>query len=59
VSDGLLDLAALSVAAPVWGPDRDVMAALSVVVPSTHDAAVYVPAVRAAAHGVTRALAAS
>lgn len=59
VSDGLLDLAALSVAAPVWGPDRDLVAALSVVVPSTHDAAVYVPAVRAAAHGVTRALAAS
>jgi DNA-binding IclR family transcriptional regulator len=58
VSDGLLDLAALSVAAPVVDPTGTVVAALSVVVPSTHDAAVYVPAVRTAAHGVSRALAA-
>jgi DNA-binding IclR family transcriptional regulator len=57
ISDGLLDLAALSVAAPVVHPEDGVVAALSVVVPSTHDAAVYVPAVRAAARGVSRALA--
>jgi DNA-binding IclR family transcriptional regulator len=57
VSDGLLDLAALSVAAPVTHPEDGVVAALSVVVPSTHDAEVYVPAVRAAARGVSRVLA--
>ena len=56
VSDGLLDLAALSVAAPVLDPAGPVAAALSVVVPSTHDAAVYEPAVRAAARGVSRVL---
>jgi DNA-binding IclR family transcriptional regulator len=56
VSDGLLDLAALSVAAPVHGPSGDVVAALSVVVPSTEDAGTYAPAVRAAARGVSRTL---
>ena len=34
VSDGLLDLAALSVASPVHGPDGDVVAAVAVVVPT-------------------------
>lgn len=56
VSDGLLDPAALSVAAPVHGPAGDVVAALSVVVPSTEDSRGYAPAVRAAARGVSRAL---
>jgi DNA-binding IclR family transcriptional regulator len=56
ISDGLLDLAALSVAAPVTGPDGEVVAALSVVVPASHDARVYTPAVLAAARGVSRTL---
>jgi DNA-binding IclR family transcriptional regulator len=58
ISDGLLDLAALSVAAPVFGPNREVVAALSVVVPSADSAGRYIPAVLAAAHGVSRSLAA-
>jgi DNA-binding IclR family transcriptional regulator len=56
VSDGLLDPAALSVAAPVHGPAGEVVAALSVVVPSTEDARSYAPAVLAAARAVSRAL---
>lgn len=56
ISSGLLDPEALSIAAPVFDPGGEVVAALSVVVPSTADAAVYVPAVSAAARGVSRAL---
>jgi DNA-binding IclR family transcriptional regulator len=56
VSDGLLDLRALSVAAPVTGEGGDVVAAVSVVVPSGRDARIYTPAVLAAARGVSRAL---
>jgi DNA-binding IclR family transcriptional regulator len=57
ISDGQIELVALSVAAPVRGPRGDVVAALSVVVPSaTSDARAYVPAVRAAARGISRAL---
>ncbi|MHA6780880.1 IclR family transcriptional regulator [Pseudonocardia saturnea] len=57
VSDGQIELVALSVAAPVRGPRGDVVAALSVVVPSAgSDARAYVPAVRAAARGVSRTL---
>jgi DNA-binding IclR family transcriptional regulator len=56
VSDGLLDPAALSVAAPVLDPSGAVVAALSVVVPSTQDSRTYAPAVLAAARGVSRAL---
>jgi len=57
VSDGQIELIALSVAAPVRGPRGDVVAALSVVVPSAgSDARAYVPAVRAAARGVSRTL---
>jgi DNA-binding IclR family transcriptional regulator len=57
ISDGQVELIALSVAAPVYGRDDSVVAALSVVVPS-HDCnpQMYVPAVRAAARGVSRAL---
>ncbi|MFE7988364.1 IclR family transcriptional regulator, partial [Streptomyces shenzhenensis] len=48
---------ALSVAAPVHGPDRAVVAAVSVVVPyADARAAVLVPAVRLAARGISRAL---
>lgn len=57
VSDGQIELIALSVAAPVRGPRGDVVAALSVVVPSAGaDARAWVPAVRAAARGVSRTL---
>ncbi len=56
VSDGLLDLDALSVAAPVTGPGGAVVAALSVVVPAGRDHRMYAPAVAAAARGVSRAL---
>jgi DNA-binding IclR family transcriptional regulator len=57
VSDGQIELIALSIAAPVRGPRGDVVAALSVVVPAeTSDARAYVPVVRAAARGISRTL---
>ena len=57
VSDGQIELIALSIAAPVHGPRGDVVAALSVVVPAaTSDARAYIPVVRAAARGISRAL---
>lgn len=57
VSDGQIELIALSVAAPVHGPRGEVVAALSVVVPAEGgDARPYVPVVRAAARGISRAL---
>ncbi len=60
VSDGQIELVALSVAAPVRGPRDEVVAALSVVVPAAgSDARADVPVVRAAARGVSRALDAS
>ena len=59
VSDRQIEMVSLSVAAPVRGPRGEVVAALSVVVPAAGaDARVLVPAVRAAARGITRALAA-
>jgi DNA-binding IclR family transcriptional regulator len=59
VSDGQIELVALSVAAPVRGPGQEVVAALSVVVPAQSDARAYVPVVRAAARGVSRTLGSS
>ncbi|OLT11137.1 IclR family transcriptional regulator [Pseudonocardia sp. CNS-139] len=57
VSDGQIELIALSVAAPVRGARGEVVAALSVVVPAeTSDARAYVPVVRAAARGISRVL---
>ncbi|RAY16547.1 IclR family transcriptional regulator [Actinomadura craniellae] len=57
VSDGQVELVALSVAAAIHGPDDTAVAALSVVVPTGGlPAHAYVPAVRAAARGVSRAL---
>jgi DNA-binding IclR family transcriptional regulator len=57
VSDGQIELVALSIAAPVRGPRGDVVAALSVVVPAeTSDVRAYVPVVRAAARGISRTL---
>jgi DNA-binding IclR family transcriptional regulator len=57
----MIDLAALSVAAPVRGEDDTVVAALSVVVPSPSagggiEPRTLVPAVRAAARGISRSL---
>lgn len=57
VSDRQIELISLSVAAPVHGSRGEVVAALSVVVPAaTSDARAYVPVVRAAARGISRAL---
>lgn len=57
ISDGQIELPALSVAAPVQGPGDVVVAAISVVVPSTGtDPRILVPAVRAAARGISRTL---
>jgi DNA-binding IclR family transcriptional regulator len=57
VSDGQIELQALSVAAPVRGPAGSVDAALSVVVPADGPGArAFVPAVVAAARGISRAL---
>jgi DNA-binding IclR family transcriptional regulator len=56
VSDRQIELVSQSVAAPVRGRDGTVVAALSVVMPAAADARTYVPAVRAAALGVSRAL---
>jgi DNA-binding IclR family transcriptional regulator len=57
VADGQIELIALSVAAPVHDADGRVAAALSVVVPAEGtDSRAYVPAVRAAARGISRAL---
>jgi DNA-binding IclR family transcriptional regulator len=57
VSDGQIELVALSVGAPVHGPDDTVVAALSVVVPAREaDPRALVPVVRAAARGISRVL---
>lgn len=57
VCDGMVDLLAMSVAAPVHGEDERVVASLSVVVPSAGaEPRAIVPAVRAAARGISRAL---
>jgi len=57
VSDGQVTLDALSVAAPVYGPGDEVVAALSIVVRSgTVAASALAPAVRTAARGISRAL---
>ncbi len=57
VSDGQIELHALSVAAPIYDGKDAVIASLSVVVPSEGtDPRSLVPAVRAAARGISRAL---
>ncbi|WP_018333108.1 IclR family transcriptional regulator domain-containing protein [Actinomycetospora chiangmaiensis] len=61
VCDGMIDLASLSVAAPVRGEGDAVVAAISVVVPSPStpggiEPRTLVPAVRAAARGISRAI---
>ncbi|MFC9973259.1 IclR family transcriptional regulator [Spirillospora sp. NPDC127200] len=56
VSDGQVELFSLSVAAPVHGPDDAAVAAVSIVVPADRDVRGLIPAVRAAARGISRAL---
>lgn len=57
IADRQVEAISLSVAAPVHGPDNTVVAAISIVVPVQGPrASYYVPAVRAAARGVSRAL---
>lgn len=57
VSDRQVTMDAVSVAAPIWGRSREVVAALSIVI--RHDGVApssLVPAVQAAARGISRAL---
>jgi len=56
ITRGQIELISTSVAAPVWDSGQ-VVAAVSVVVPESHDPHRYVPAVVAAARGISRALA--
>ncbi|MCQ8193246.1 IclR family transcriptional regulator [Streptomyces rugosispiralis] len=60
VSDRQITMDGLSIAAPVRGPGGEVVASLSVVVPAAEGRAPgLVPAVRVAAHGISRTLAAA
>lgn len=57
VSEGQIELDAISVAAPVYGENDTVVAAISIVVPvEGTDPRTLVPAVRAAARGISRVL---
>jgi DNA-binding IclR family transcriptional regulator len=60
VSDRQITMDGLSIAAPVRGPRGEVVASLSVVVPAAEGRAPgLIPAVRVAAHGISRTLAAA
>lgn len=57
ISDRQVEMVSLSVAAPVYGPVDSVVAAISIVVPvEGADPRALVPAVRAAARGISRSL---
>jgi DNA-binding IclR family transcriptional regulator len=57
ISDQQVELVSTSVAAPVRGPGNEVVAALSIIIPSKGGSARrYVPAVVAAARGISRSL---
>lgn len=56
ICDGHVELVSLSVAAPVYGPTGEVVAAVSVVVHTERGAGAYIPVVRAAARGISRTL---
>jgi DNA-binding IclR family transcriptional regulator len=57
ISDRQVELVSTSVAAPIRGSDNVVVAALSIIIPSSGDSARrFVPAVLAAARGISRAL---
>ncbi|WP_092521054.1 IclR family transcriptional regulator [Actinopolyspora saharensis] len=53
---GFIDTRAAGVAVPLRGPDETVVAALSVIVPNDDTARMHVPALRAAARGISRAM---
>jgi DNA-binding IclR family transcriptional regulator len=53
---GFIDEAATGIAVPVRGTNRRVIAALSVIVPNDRNARAQIPALLAAAHGVSRAM---
>jgi DNA-binding IclR family transcriptional regulator len=59
ISDRQIEMVSQSIGAPVRGPSGEVVAALSIVVPAEGNPHAYVPAVRAAARGIGRALARS
>jgi DNA-binding IclR family transcriptional regulator len=59
VSDRQIEEISTSIAAPVRGAAGEVVAALSIVIPSTLDARQYLPAVVTAARGASRAIGAS
>lgn len=56
VSDRQIEMETLSVAAPIFGPSDRVLAALSIVIPARYSPSAYLPAVRTAARGVSRAI---
>ncbi|NKQ55353.1 IclR family transcriptional regulator [Amycolatopsis sp. K13G38] len=57
ISDRQVEMVSMSVAAPVYGSEDDVVAAISIVVPAEgFDPRTLVPAVRAAARGISRNL---
>jgi DNA-binding IclR family transcriptional regulator len=57
ISDQQFELVSASVAAPIRGPGNNVVAALSIIVPSHENTArSFIPAVIAAARGISRTL---
>jgi DNA-binding IclR family transcriptional regulator len=56
VSDRQIEMITMSIAAPIRDSSNAVIAALSIVVPVETDAHTLVPAVRAAGHGISRAM---
>lgn len=56
VSDRQIEMITQSIAAPIRDASNEVIAALSIVVPIETDAHTLVPAVRAAGHGISRAM---
>ena len=53
---GFIDEETTGIAVPLRGPDGDVVAALSVIVPNNRTARMQIPALRAAARGISRAM---
>ncbi|MDR7304051.1 IclR family transcriptional regulator [Haloactinomyces albus] len=56
VCRGFVDPRATGVAVPLRGPDNTVVAALSTIVPNDDNARMHIPALQAAARGVSRAM---
>jgi DNA-binding IclR family transcriptional regulator len=53
---GFIDEETTGIAVPLRGPRGDVVAALSVIVPNDESARMQIPALRAAARGISRTL---